>query len=592
MSLRSPTLFHPFWGATFAHPHDLPNTSTSNVQKPTLEVGDYAYVHPSRLFYCIDATPGAAVWNEYNSEIIAGFPIHVYVNGDTGSDAPPTTGLTSADPLRTLVAAEKLVPNVVNSPVFIHVAPSATPYVMPEFRRRNLRANVFLIGDGAGTGDGFTVLATGSITSQSQQYRFGFSGAAPAVNAWRGKTIEFTAGPYIGYRRTIVSNTATTVDLAEAIIQTGAAVVGLTTFRVIEPAVTIDVLDVGVGVPQTTFSEGMGSATSQLTATTGDTPSLVVINVAMVRTVGDTVPGYAIRDSRVVYLGVEHRTGGNAMHITLDSSSLHCGTNDQDLLGARAVPEVSLPELRPSVTAAERFAWSGWGFSSTGGIASNLTTSWSGFVSGYTVFTQPIIVRDDAFWVIRGGGFFSSAPNAPALIVFSLAEMYYAPFLGPVQASATSSSAVIDVDANARLAVGPTALQLGAPHTYGPNMNPTLAITGTTTGGAASPVAGLRAWRGGRIELSGSVTGSTDGYALASYLGGQINIIQQANAPGLLQGPFLGSTITGALGIFTMDNHTAADEGQTTLAGIGNFVLTTAGDYLFGTGGSSVARTL
>ena len=63
MATRSPIAFHAYWGI-FATYGDLPNVAGSPTQSATLEVGDQAYViADAMLYFCIDATLGAAVWS-------------------------------------------------------------------------------------------------------------------------------------------------------------------------------------------------------------------------------------------------------------------------------------------------------------------------------------------------------------------------------------------------------------------------------------------------------------------------------------------------------------------------------------------------
>lgn len=64
MATRSPTAFHGYWGNAYVTPADLPNVAASPTQSATLEVGDTAYVTGTQsLYFCIDATLGAAVWS-------------------------------------------------------------------------------------------------------------------------------------------------------------------------------------------------------------------------------------------------------------------------------------------------------------------------------------------------------------------------------------------------------------------------------------------------------------------------------------------------------------------------------------------------
>ena len=59
MAIRSPVLFHNFWGATFADATALPNTAGAplSANEFKLEAGDFAYVVLGTTFY-ICTSPG------------------------------------------------------------------------------------------------------------------------------------------------------------------------------------------------------------------------------------------------------------------------------------------------------------------------------------------------------------------------------------------------------------------------------------------------------------------------------------------------------------------------------------------------------
>lgn len=63
MATRSPTTFHPYWGAVATYAA-LPNVAGSPTQSATVQAGDQAYVVGDQVLYvCTNATLGAAVWS-------------------------------------------------------------------------------------------------------------------------------------------------------------------------------------------------------------------------------------------------------------------------------------------------------------------------------------------------------------------------------------------------------------------------------------------------------------------------------------------------------------------------------------------------
>jgi hypothetical protein len=165
-------------------------------------------------------------------------PLDLYVSGDTGDDN--NDGLTPATALETITEAESRIPDVIceaSHRVIIHVGTNSDddPYDMPTFRSRVLRADIFIVGDGAGVGDGYAALggvgASGSAGGGSTTELLDFAAGGMTVNAFRGKVIEILTGTSAGDFRLINENTASGIIPSRPFrgVPDG-------TYRIVEPA--------------------------------------------------------------------------------------------------------------------------------------------------------------------------------------------------------------------------------------------------------------------------------------------------------------------------------------------------------------------
>ncbi len=163
--------------------------------------------------------------------------IDLYVRGTTGSDQ--NSGYFVDQPLKTLQAAYDKIPIHIKHTVRIHLgAHTGDGYVAPKFEDRICDAHVIVIGDGAGeAGNGVTNLLSDTAIAGSDNLQVTITGPI-VVDDYIGKTIRITSGAAIGDRRTIKSNTATSIVAASHFSDT----IGVgDTFVIEEPSIAIDI---------------------------------------------------------------------------------------------------------------------------------------------------------------------------------------------------------------------------------------------------------------------------------------------------------------------------------------------------------------
>lgn len=163
--------------------------------------------------------------------------IDLYVRATAGDDT--NNGRSVLAPLRTLQAAYDKVPFIVNHTVRIHLgAHAGDGYVAPLFENRILNQHVIVIGDGAGeAGDGVTNLLSDTAIAGSDNLQVTITGPIVADD-YIGKTIRITSGNSIGDRRTIKSNTTTSIVAATHFSDT---IDPGDTFVIEEPSIAIDI---------------------------------------------------------------------------------------------------------------------------------------------------------------------------------------------------------------------------------------------------------------------------------------------------------------------------------------------------------------
>lgn len=563
MSSRSLTGFHSYAGV-FTDTSQLPNVAGATWQTPNLEQGDTAYIAPGRIFVCVTATLGAAVWVEYNSELIAGYPLHLYVSNINGSDT--NTGLSPSDPLQTLTKAETLIANVVNSPVVIHVGrfdlTGLGSYVAPKFRRRNLRESIYLVGDGAGqtgaAGEAFTELQASTAVG---------GGSTANVIKWgggtdyRGKTVEILTGTSATDRRTIRNANGTDI-VPVAPFSTG----GATTYRIVETTVNIGFTDTST-LGEYVLCEGLGSGDAT-PASDVITNGLYVVNVRFVSQ--GAVSGslaLCLKDSQVVFFGCEFQEA-TTINIRMDSSSLTMGHNGSDF--ARAAGSYNLGILGVM----SNLQWRGWGFASTTASAA-AHNFFSGGLDGYFVAKRNVNFRDNVTANIRGGSFQNTLAPAFAPITVYKASAY---IIGPGIGFSSADAPQILIESSVSLVAGVDVDYLGR-----------CGVANCHIVVPTAPASCIRAIRGGVAEIAAAstpntgLTGSGGGYALLAYFGGKIwGQELDASPPTRIWTDF---ALTGGLGYLSVDSHTNSDNGLTPGA-----VLVTSGDQIVNSDGSSIFR--
>ena len=565
MSSRSLTGYHSYAGI-FTETSELPNVLGATWQTANLEPGDTAYIAPGRIFLCVVATLGAAVWVEYNSELIAGYPLHIYVSNINGSDT--NTGLSSSEPLQSITKAETLIANVVNSPVVIHVGrfdlTGVGSYVMPKFKRRNLHENVYLVCDGASqpgaAGVAFTELQASTVVG---------SGSTANVIKWgggtdyRGKTLEILTGTSATDRRTI--RNATSTDIVP-VVGCSTAIGAADTYRIIETTVNLGFTDTST-LGEYVLCEGMGSGDST-PASDIITNGLYVVNARFVSQ--GSVSGslaFCLKDSQVVFFGCEFQEA-TTINVRMDSSSLTMGHNGSDF--ARVAGSYNLSIL--GVTS--NLQWRGWGFASVTASAS-AHNFFSGGMDGYFVTKRNVLFRDNVTANIRGGSFQNTLAPSFAPITVYKASAY---IIGPGIGFATSDAPQILIESSVSVVAGVDVDFLGR-----------CGIANCHIAVPSAPASCIRAIRGGVAEIAAAstpntgLTGSGGGYALLAYFGGKIWGQQLDTAPPTRIWTDFG--LTGSLGYLSVDSHTNADSGLTP-----GSVLTTSGDQIVNSDGSSILR--
>lgn len=174
-------------------------------------------------------------WNGFIATTLA--PLELWVDATAGADGNPGT---MAAPLATLVEAERRIPHVVAHPVTVHVGPHVgAGYVPPTFRPRHLQCSIDIIADSGGTNDdGFVELVAPRAALAGTSHTV-CKTSGLAADAIRGKTIEVLSGLASQHRRTIKLNTD--VNIVPCLLWPGSTIATGDMFRIVEPAVAIDV---------------------------------------------------------------------------------------------------------------------------------------------------------------------------------------------------------------------------------------------------------------------------------------------------------------------------------------------------------------
>ncbi len=442
----------------------------------------------------------------------------LYVSALNGSDS--NTGLSPSSPLASIVAAEALLPSIITTRVRIHIGRAglgSESYAFPSFRRRELRGDIVLVGDGAGQSGaaGVSVIevlpSTAAEAPDSGQGSVQVAGTGWTVNAFENKTIEILSGAAAGDRKMINSNTATRIYVDGPFSQ---PVANGDLFRITGPTAVIGVPDVAVG--ESILVEGCGTPDTSSTVERLNS-SFVLMNIGFTPVSPSGTVGFNMKNSAVCFFGVEI-SGATTIQIRTDGSSLSIGQNATDAtraLGVYGFSDLGAPNSN---------SWLGWGFGSPGASGASTAQSFSsGNIDGYICTTRGLTCRDGARLVVRGGRIVSKSAS-PALQVTNLGLVY---LLGgattPIVLEGLSTS------------VGGIC--------YGYDLAK-IAMANVTINGSVAGISGIHAQFGTIVECSGGITGTCGGYGLLAMFGG---VIKHSGAFGGL---------TGTLGTISVDNHT------------------------------------
>ena len=163
-----------------------------------------------------------------------------YVKDVGGNDS--NDGLTPATALKTITAVVPKIPYLVKNRIIIHVGDhSAAGYEVPEFGAHDMQGHLSLIGDGAGTGDGWTeTLASEAAAVGTDETKVVSSTGGHTIDAFLGHTMLYETGDCAGYQRHVHSNTATDFLPVVDTDQLGLSPASGDTFRVVRPSVKLD----------------------------------------------------------------------------------------------------------------------------------------------------------------------------------------------------------------------------------------------------------------------------------------------------------------------------------------------------------------
>lgn len=345
----------------------------------------------------------------------AGATSHLYVAPANAAASDQNPGNDPAAPLATLAGALSRVQGLVRSQlaVIIHLA-SATYDWNVTLSAIALSKPLCIIGDGAGQpgDDGFVVLrATAAAAAGTGQRAVVDPVGGLTVNGLVGKTVEILTGAAAGDRRSIRSNTATTIIPDAAFT---AAVAAGDTFRVVEPAVVINnimgtalaampPMISGVGTPNNVTGIGSNTLAGFSTA------QLLLANLRFRRNPADVnSSSFIVLDSGVALAGVEF-----AADLPAGSSDDAAITAGIDLTGVTS--PFSLFVLPASIgLAPNNTAWLGWGCR-----ADNLAPQFKrlqGYLNVFCSTGTTVIVRG-CTWNLAGGSIVSAnASNFNGLV--------------------------------------------------------------------------------------------------------------------------------------------------------------------------------
>ena len=154
---------------------------------------------------------------------------HFYADGTSGDDA--NDGLTVSTPVKTLARAAELIPDLITKNTCLHLSG-----VFAETGTINIytktAAGMFYVDGGSDVTDILAAL-TSDINSTTS---IGLSSQSWTVDQYKGYWVEILTGPAAGQKRTIHSNTATTLTPQKDFsVDPGSSA----QFRIVRPSTTI-----------------------------------------------------------------------------------------------------------------------------------------------------------------------------------------------------------------------------------------------------------------------------------------------------------------------------------------------------------------
>jgi len=330
------------------------------------------------------------------------FSIDLYVRAVDGNDN--NVGSTAA-PLATLQAAIDKIPHIVNDLVVIHIGPDGgTPYDFPLIANRVLNANVYLICDGADSGDGFTDLLSSTAALACSDFNVvKTSGLTP--NEYQGKTIEILTGAATGDRRTIRDNDATDIVPCATF---SASVAEDDTYRILEPAIEASIDTVAGDEWTSPFIIGIGHGHyhSGSQALSKDLKKLWLVNLRL-------VTGYTLNivNSSVECCGVELASPLGT--VALPESRVLCGYEAAN--SAAYGDSVNSPVVDLGV--ASITSWLGWGLYVITDAAVSL-----GMLAGFFVISGSFTIGNKAQVSMKGGHITDGIKN---LVAYGPSDSYF-----------------------------------------------------------------------------------------------------------------------------------------------------------------------
>lgn len=411
---------------------------------------------------------------------------HIYLSAANGSDN--NDGRSPDTPVATLARAYAIMPLALSAPCVVHMGGGTYKAEMLSRLQINNSARIWHYGDGAGQAgdDGSTELlaaeaATGGSTTTLLNVT---SSLTPGALA--GATVEILTGPGAGNKKTIATNDASSITPCGSF--TVAPTTG-STFRVIEPAVQIDIGN----LERDSWISGIGSATSG--GATG--PWAAFVNVEIYAAGVTNIP--TIFNSSILLHGVKTSTSFGPFYA---NTVVNAGaTNLFDFaLGTDLYEDIG--EVADTAN-----LWHGWGLSHPGGVQ-----VWNGFNSNFTGFIQSpgeVSFRQNSIAELFGG-------RVQTLSITERAHVR-------INAAQQPDFVVEGNNAAGSVVVQNAGFESGGPNTVINNTGSGPCIHAkqgavvfwdsfTTPSGAASGAAGVKA-SGGKIVFEGAptITGSTPG---------------------------------------------------------------------------------